>query len=72
MSGTATPGVDYTLSGTPGKVTIPAGQTFATVTLQSLHDNKNERTEKAIMTLQAVSGYKLTKPKKATVSIIDV
>src|ERR1051326_8073214 len=35
MSGTATNGTDYTLSGTPNQVTIPAGQSSATVTLTS-------------------------------------
>jgi hypothetical protein len=33
MSGTATPGVDYNLSGIFGQVTIPAGQTVVTVTI---------------------------------------
>src|SRR6202043_3725299 len=34
--GKATQGADYTLSGTPGQVTIPAGQFLATVTLHAL------------------------------------
>jgi N-acetylneuraminic acid mutarotase len=71
LSGTAKPGIDYTLSGKPGQVTIPAGQALVTVTLHALEDNKTEKTEKANLTLQTGMGYKLTKPYRASVSIID-
>jgi len=69
MSGTAKLGSDYTLSGTPGKVTIPGGQTSGTVTLNAA-PNKALKTKKtAIMTLQSGAGYKLGKSKTATVTI---
>jgi len=69
MSGTAKLGSDYTLSGTPGKVTIPGGQTSGTVTLNAA-PNKALKTKKtATMTLQSGAGYKLGKSKTATVTI---
>jgi serine protease AprX len=71
MSGTATNGADYRLSGTPNQVTILAGQSTGTVTLKSKADHVTEGTETAIMTLQPGSGYKLGNPKQATVSILD-
>lgn len=80
MSGKATLGSDYTLSGTPGQVTISGGQTSATVTLTALTDSVKEKSETAIMTLQPGSGYNLpgsgknpkkVKPPSATVTILD-
>jgi autotransporter-associated beta strand protein len=54
ISGTATPGVDYaTLTGT---VTIPAGQTSATINVPVLNDNIVEGTESVIATLTGVVG----------------
>jgi subtilisin family serine protease len=70
MSGTATNGTDYTLSGTPNQVTIPVGQSSVTVTLTSQLDQVTEGTETAIMTLQRGRGYKLGH-KEATLSIIE-
>ncbi len=70
MSGTAGegPGMDYTLSPF-GKVTIPAGQTSASVTLTSLAgDPASKTSETAIMTLQPGKGFCLG-TKKATVTI---
>ena len=71
MSGTATNGTDYTLSGTPNQVTIPAGQSSATVTLTSTLDQITEGTETAIMTLQRGRGYKVSHNNKAILSIIE-
>src|ERR1041385_2830338 len=71
MSGTATNGTDYKLSGTANQVTIPAGQSSATVTLKSKADGVTEGTETAIMTLQPGSGYKVGRHNQATVSILD-
>ena len=71
MSGTATNGTDYTLSGTPNRVTIPAGQSSAAVTLTSQLDQVTEGTETAIMTLQRGRGYKLGRNRAATLSIIE-
>jgi hypothetical protein len=71
MTGTATNGTDYKLSGTANQVTIPAGQSSATVTLKSKADGVTEGTETAIMTLQPGSGYKVGRHNQATVSILD-
>jgi hypothetical protein len=71
MSGTATSGTDYTLSGTPNQVTIPAGQSSATVTLTSQIDQVTEGTETAIMRLHRGRGYKLGRNREATLSIIE-
>jgi len=71
MSGNATNGTDYRLSGTANQVTIPAGQSTATVTLKSKADGVTEGTETATMTLQPGSGYKVGRNNQATVSILD-
>ena len=74
MSGTASRGEDYNLSGTFGQVTIPAGQTSATVTLTSLQDSDNgttnEKAETAIMTLQPGPGYFSGGSSSATITIL--
>jgi len=49
-------------------VTIPAGQSMATVTLISRVDPVTEGTETAIMTLQPGKGYKIGNPSQATIS----
>jgi len=72
-SGTASLTSDYTLSGTLGKVTIPAGQTSASFTLQALSDTDEATepaSETAIMTLQPGTGYNIINPKTATVTIL--
>jgi hypothetical protein len=56
MSGKAKLGTDYTLSGTPGQVTIPAGQFSARVVL---HARKNVK-KAATMTLIDGPGYFLS------------
>jgi len=71
MAGNAGPGVDYTLSGVPGQVTIPAGQTSADVVMHSIADHVKERPESASMILGAGSGYKVPKRSKAVVKIIN-
>jgi hypothetical protein len=71
MSGTATSGSDYSLSGTAGQVTIRVGQSSGIVTLKSKIDHVTEGTETATMTLQPGNGYKLGNPKQATISIAD-
>lgn len=76
MSGTA--GMrnsgDYALSGTLGQVTIPAGQTSASVTLTSFQDpdegTEPKKGETAIMTLQAGLGACAGNPASATVTIL--
>jgi hypothetical protein len=72
MSGGATLGSDYTLSGTPGQVTIPAGQSSGQVTLTALIDHVSEKTQRAIMNLSAAVNYTLQNgSSSATVSISD-
>ena len=79
MSGKAAQGSDYTMSGPLGEVIIPAGQSSGSATLTALIDNKKEKKEKAVMTLQPGSGYdfpsngkkKKSKAPSATVIIID-
>ena len=57
MSGKATLGSDYTVSGAAGQITIPAGQISGSVTLSAIADGIKEKKETAIMTLQSGSGY---------------
>lgn len=65
LSGAATLGINYTLSGTPGQFTIPAGASSATVTLTI---EKIGRTGKsATMTLNSGAGYSLSPPTSASV-----
>ena len=72
MRGSAINGSDYTLDGTPGQVTIGAGQNSATVTLHSIADHVRERNETAVMALTTGSGYKLPKRgAKATLTILN-
>jgi hypothetical protein len=71
MSGTASQGSDYTLSGTPGRATIAAHKSSVQVELKAKRDHATEGTETAIMALQPGSGYELGSPSQATVSISD-
>ncbi|HZG01230.1 MAG TPA: Calx-beta domain-containing protein, partial [Chitinophagales bacterium] len=70
LSGTATNGVDYTLSNTT--ITIAAGQTTGSVTLSAVNDALVEGTETVVLTLaNPSSGLVLGTPITQTVSIID-
>jgi flagellin-like hook-associated protein FlgL len=71
MSGTATNGTDYTLSGTPGQATIPAGQPSTTVTLTATVDHVTEGNETAIMKIQPGSGYRVSPSNKGQITIKD-
>lgn len=72
MRGTAFNGTDYTLNGSPGHVTIVAGQRSATITLHSIADHIKERSETAVMVLATGSGYKIPKNGvKASVTILN-
>jgi hypothetical protein len=57
MSGTAVFGKDYTLSGTFGQVTIPAGQTLVTVTITALANPARTTDRTATMTIVPGAGY---------------
>jgi hypothetical protein len=72
MTGSAKLGTDYTLSGDPGQVVIPAGQSSASVTLNAstTASQKKNKKKTATMLLQSGAGYKVSKSKKATVSIV--
>jgi hypothetical protein len=71
MSGTATYGSDYTLSGVLGQATIPAGASFTTVTFTAIADHKSEVKEATTMTLLAAPAYNLARTKSATITIIN-
>lgn len=42
-------GQDFTLSGTPGVIVIPAGQTSASITLTAIRDGVTEKQETIIL-----------------------
>jgi hypothetical protein len=70
MRGTAQNGIDYTLSGIVGRVTIAAGQNSATVVLHALARGRL-RSKTAVMALHSGSGYNLSLISKATVTITN-
>lgn len=71
MGGKAQQGADYTLDGTPGQVTILAGQSSATVTLHAIADHVKERKESVTMTLNSGTGYRIPRRARATLTIVD-
>ena len=68
--GTAILGSGYTLSGTPGKVVIPASQTSATITLQSVNTAPHAHNQNANIRLNGGPGYKLGSPSNVTVTLL--
>jgi len=68
MTGRAILGRQYTLSGSPGQVTIPAGASSADVTLTVL-SSPRKRPKPATMLLMPGSTYNLSWPTSAAVSI---
>jgi hypothetical protein len=67
MGGNAVNGSQYSLSGAPGQVTIPAGASSANVTLSVT--SGPSRSAQATMTLTSGSGYTLSSSRSATVTI---
>jgi hypothetical protein len=67
MGGNAIQGKLYSLSGTSGQITIPAGSSSATVNLTALKRPKKAKT--ATMTLASGSSYTLSVSKSASVTI---
>jgi hypothetical protein len=65
MGGNAILGQHYSLSGTPGQVTIQAGASSASVTLTVLSVGYAGRT--ATMNLTSGTGYTLSTPTSASV-----
>jgi acetyl esterase/lipase len=68
-AGTATSGSDY--APLPGTVTIPAGQTSATVDVQVIDDSAAETGEYVILALEATTAYQVADPAEASVAIAD-
>ena len=66
MGGTAIEGKHYSMSSS-GNVTIPAGASSASVTLNAIFMGNVAKT--ATMTLTSGPGYTLSNPKSATVTI---
>jgi len=72
MRGTAINGIDYTLGGTLGQVTIGAGQKSVTVSIHSIADHMKEKSETAAMALASGTGYKIPKRgAKATLTVLN-
>lgn len=71
LGGTATPGADFVA--VPTSVTIPAGQTTATVVITPLPDSLLEPTETVVLTLVSSSDPAVVvgQPSSATVTILD-
>ncbi len=69
VSGTATSGSDYTAL--PGSVTIPAGQSSATILVTPLNDTIGESTETVSLFLLGNSNYDVYTNYTATVNILD-
>jgi hypothetical protein len=67
LGGNAILGSNYSLSGTPGQITIPSGQNSGSVTLTVLSAAKKSKT--ATMYLQLGSGYTISGSSTASVSI---
>ncbi|HEY7516666.1 MAG TPA: Calx-beta domain-containing protein [Methylomirabilota bacterium] len=67
VTGTATPGADYTAL--PGTVTIPAGATTADFNVTPVNDTLMEPPETVVVNLAAGTGYSVGSPSSATVTI---
>ncbi len=70
MSGNAILGSDYTLSGTPGQVTIPAGSSTGTVTLTANSPHAKKVT--AQMNLTSGNGYVLSNKAKFRKAVVKI
>jgi N-acetylglucosamine-6-sulfatase len=76
ISGTATRGIDYALTGGSVGISnlvavIPAGAASVTVTLHPKQDTAIEGNETAVITLAAGVGYIVGAPNRALVTILD-
>jgi thiamine phosphate synthase YjbQ (UPF0047 family) len=69
VSGTATAGTDFPAQS--GTVTIPAGQTTATVMINPTDDTVDEPDETIILTVTDGSNYNVGTPSSATGTILD-
>ncbi len=77
VGGAAGFGTDYTQTGaasfttTTGSVTIPSGQTTATVTIDPTLDNAEEADETVVLTVTSGTGYNVGSPDSATGTIVN-
>jgi hypothetical protein len=69
VTGTATPGSDYTAL--PGNVIIPAGRSTADIVVRPLDDTVLERNETVIATVTPSSAYTVGSPRRATITIVS-
>lgn len=69
FSGTAQVGVDYQRSGQ--RITIPAGQSSASITVTALEDDIDEADETIVVTATNVVGASLSGSASTTITIID-
>ena len=69
VTGTATNGTDYTTLA--GSITIPAGQSSATINVGPIDDTDVEGAETVILTLVDAAGYSVGTPSTDTVTIAD-
>lgn len=70
-TGTATSGTDYAAIATPLTLTIPDGQSSATLIVSPINDTTNEGTETVIETIASNASYTLGTPSSATITIAD-
>ncbi|TWI79486.1 putative secreted protein (Por secretion system target) [Lacibacter cauensis] len=70
LAGTATAGVDYSNAST-GSVTIPAGSSSATVTINVLNDADIEAAETVLLTITSVSSPAVIGGATATINLLD-
>ncbi len=69
VSGTAVAGEDY--AGLPASVTIPAGQTTATLSVAPVRDTVEEADETVVVTVVDAADYDLGSVAEAVVTILD-
>ena len=71
LGGTATPGFDYLTNALTGKVTISAGSASATLTVTPIDNATVENDPTVVATIAAGTGYAVSSPSSATVTILD-
>ena len=69
VTGTATPGTDYTAL--PGSVTIAAGSSAANILVRPINDTRMESNETVVVALSGRPAYTIGSPSSATVTIIS-
>jgi hypothetical protein len=72
VSGNAHLDSDFTLTPPPNQVTIPAGQSSATITFHALVDGLRENNETATLTLTSGTGYRLPPKEKFKKAVVKI